>query len=207
LKNVIVFTLAAVFLMLLFIGCTSLNPEQAKLVEDMQARQSEIYSEIKKVSDQIERLKAKKDDLIAKVKAGELSAAEGAELILIVSNEINEAITHYNNLHAEGKALAADIKELNESGLKWYETAGYLILGAIAAYFGKEKFTLQTAVTGLVRAIEFGKSKSDMKKKASSLNNPAIEKAVLKLPSVSVPVSDGVTAFEIPPKEEPPAKE
>lgn len=175
------------------VGCLALTPEQEEKLDGINQRLAAIHAESETVAEQLERLWKKQADVREKLKNGELTSEEAAALIVELSAETKEAIAHFNSLKAEGQALYQDYKNLKESGVPWYVIAGNVILGAIAIWLGKEKLTLGTAVTGLVRALEFGRDKKDMKRKAAALSNPAIERAVLKLPSM--PPTE-----ELPPK-------
>ena len=165
-------------------SCQSLTSEQGEKLDGMQQRMSAIHSESQIAAELIQRLWEKQTEVREKLKNGELTAEEAAALVVDLSAETKEAVAHFNSLKAESQALYADYKELKDSGVPWYTIALNMVLGGIAIYLGKEKLSLGTAITGLVRAIEFGRDKKDMKRKAAALNNPAIEKAVLKLPSV-----------------------
>jgi len=191
--------LIALVLSIVLVGCLALTPEQGEKLESMNNRMIIIQKESKSTAEQIERLWQKQAEVREKLKNGELTPEEAAALIVDLSAELKEAVAHFNSLKAEGQALYAEYKDLKDSGVPWYVIAGNVLLGAVTIWLGKEKLTLGTAVTGLVRALEFGRDKKDMKRKAAALNNPAVERAVLKLPSIP---RDPLPS-EIPPREEP----
>lgn len=164
------------------IGCLALTPDQQKLFDDLDKRYKTIEKMMQDTDAQVKRLREKKALYLEKLKNGELSASDAAELITMVSSEIDEAVTRYNNLQAEAKIISQDLKELNESGLPWWSIAIKIALGIGISYLTKKNIGLGSAVGLLVKSIENGQTQEDIKKRVSNAKNTEIEKAVLKLP-------------------------
>jgi len=186
---------------LLMAGCLALTPEQGERLESMNQRMAAINDEMVKVQSQMERLKERKAELLERLKNGELSAEDAAELIATVSTEFEEAVAHYNRLVSEGKALAQDIKALSDSGLPWWSIAIKVALAAAGLYLGNKNKVLGAGIQLLTKAIETGSirdkkedelkdlspgeiaclMKKDIKKRVKNGSNPEVEKVVLKM--------------------------
>ena len=174
------------------VGCAMLESKNmAKMVE--------LERQMTSAVDFVTEVKAKIAEAIEKGKKGELSAKEVAELLTILYEQKAEGEKHLNQIRGQ-------IKDLQESGVPWWQIAIGVVLAGLNIATGKglisAKGTAGKALNGLgslVRTIEDVYVKrgtvKDVKLKVEKLHDPVIEAVVRKLPPSP--------AVEIPPPEEP----
>ena len=184
--------LFSIVALLFLVGCAMLESANMAKMIDLERKMSSAV-------DFVTTVKEKIAETIEKGQKGELTAKEVANLLTVLYEQKTEGEQHLN-------AIRGQIKDLQESGVPWWQIAIGVVLAGLNIATGKglinAKSTTGQAINGLsslVRTIENVYVKrgtvKDVKLKIAKLGDPLIESVVSKLPPSPV--------VEIPPAEEP----
>jgi len=205
-----VLSLALTLACLLVVSCASLSE-----LRELKTEVQELGGKLEDAADTIKTLEAEIADAYAKLKAGEYSTEEFLKTVKDLYAQKDAAIEHFNTIKDSYEKVTGKIKNLEESGVAWWQIALYVVLGGLNAYTGSKYFKKDgklnialSGITGLVNSLEtiyvkkynnkpVKEALKEVKVKVANLKNPIIDDEVRKIP---------ITVVEQPPKEEPPAK-
>lgn len=170
---------------LLSVGCV-MAPEARNEMRRLDTEVMKIFEESKKTAGQIQRIIERIEEIRALGASGKISGEQISEMLALALHEQTELKSHYEKLMEHGKAINESQQTLrDEYNVPWWHIAlnsGLTILtilstGGAIKLGGVAKGALNASRV-LIRNIELGGTKEEIKKGVASASNTKINKMV-----------------------------